>query len=170
MYSDICHSSDICKNRAYFIDLLSLNSQSPITLEWLWEQLHRRFNSAERCHSQSDWIWIAIAVWLEQCSELSLLWWRLVMCRVFLNGTRHCWPFSPTAFSHFDLSDQDSWQTATSFFLSFSSLHNEGVITLQLVDFTKLHKRGDRERERERIWKEYRKYNLLLLSTKQTFL
>lgn len=115
LYSDICHSSDICKNRAYFIDLLSLNSQSPITLEWLWEQLHRRFNSPERCHSQSDWIWIAIAVWLEQCSELSLLWWRLVTCRVFLNGTRHCWPFSPTAFSHFDLSDQDSWQTATSF-------------------------------------------------------
>ncbi len=52
----------------------------------------------------------------------------------------------------------------------FSSLHNEEVITLPLVDFTNTQTRRQRVRGRDRIRKEYRKYNLLLLSIKQTFL
>lgn len=69
--------------------------------------------------------------------------WRLVTCCAFLNGTRQRWPFFPT-----DLSDQDSWQMATSFSFLFYPPHNEEVITLQLVAFTNLQKWEGERNER----------------------
>lgn len=132
-----------------FLLTFSLNSHSPITLEWLWEQLHRRFNSPERCHSE----WLNLHC---NCSLVRAVQWAVsvvmktcdVLC-VFERDTSllaflyHCllpfWPFRPGQLTDCYI-----------FFLSFlPPLHNEEVITLQLFAFAKLQERGDTERKYE---------------------
>lgn len=81
----------------------------------------------------------AVSAVMKTCDVLCVFEWDTSLLAFLSHCLLPLWPFRPGQLTDCYI-----------FFLSFSSLHNEEVITLQLVDFTKLHTREDRECERER--------------------